>query len=68
MDEWLQAADERIKIYRLIIYMKYAKYIFTIITMTLIGILYEKYKDTELSDEDARNYELVKKYLLNDSS
>ncbi len=48
--------------------MKYAKYIFTIITMTLIGILYEKYKDTELSDEDARNYELVKKYLLNDSS
>ena len=48
--------------------MKYAKYILTVITMTLVGILYEKYKDTELSDEDARNYELVKKYLLNDSS
>ena len=48
--------------------MKYAKYILTIITMTLAGILYEKYKNTELNDEDARNYELVKKYLLNDSS
>ena len=48
--------------------MKYAKYILTIITMTLAGILYEKYKDTEMNDEDAKNYELVKKYLLNDSS
>ena len=48
--------------------MKYAKYILTIITMTLAGILYEKYKNTEVNDEDARNYELVKKYLLNDSS
>ena len=34
--------------------MKYAKYILTIITMTLAGILYEKYKDTEMNDEDAK--------------
>lgn len=48
--------------------MKYAKYISTVIVATLIGVLYERYKKTELQDEDAKNYELVKKYLINDSS
>ena len=48
--------------------MKYAKYISTVIVATIIGVFYERYKKAELQDDDAKNYEIVKKYLINDSS
>lgn len=44
------------------------KYIVSFGMLLAIGVLYEKYKLGLINDEDKRNYEMVKKYLINDSS
>lgn len=48
--------------------MEFLKYIITLIILIGVGILYDKYKIKNKIDEDVDNYELIKKYLLNDSS
>ena len=48
--------------------MDYVKYIITMALLLGVGVIYEKYKLSALGDENTRNYELVKKYLVNDSS
>lgn len=48
--------------------MEFFKYIITLIILIGVGILYDKYKIKNKIDEDIDNYELIKKYLLNDSS
>ena len=48
--------------------MKYSNYIYSIIILLGSGILYDKYKRINKTDEDAVQYEAVRKYLLNDSS
>lgn len=48
--------------------MDFVKYIITLIVLIGSGILYDKYKLKNKIDEDVNNYELIKKYLLNDSS
>lgn len=48
--------------------MDFVKQIITLIILIGVGILYEKYKIKNKIDDDVNNYELVKKYLLNDSS
>jgi hypothetical protein len=48
--------------------MQFVNYIFTLIILVGVGMLYDKYKIKNKIDEDVNNYELIKKYLLNDSS
>jgi len=48
--------------------MEYINYGATIISLMSVGILYEKYKNYIADDDDTKNYELVRKYLLNDST
>lgn len=48
--------------------MDYKKYVLSLLGLLAVGIVYEKLNLRTLQDEDARNYELVKKFLLNDSS
>ena len=48
--------------------MDYVKYLTTIAILLVIAILYEKYKSHYLDEDDMKQYELVRKYLLNDSS
>jgi len=48
--------------------MNYVKYIFTTLILVVIGILYEKYKQHNIDDENVKQYNLVREYLLNDSS
>ena len=48
--------------------MDYQKYLIYIVVLVTTGILYEKYKIHNQNDEDLNQYDLVKKYLLNDSS
>lgn len=48
--------------------MDFVKQIITLMILIGVGILYEKYKIKNKIDDDVNNYELVKKYLLNDSS
>jgi len=48
--------------------MDYIKYGASLIVLLAVGVLYEKYKGYIDDDDDLKNYELVKKYLLNDSS
>ncbi len=48
--------------------MDYLKYIVSFAILLAIGLLYEKYKIGLINDEDKRNYEMVKKYLVNESS
>lgn len=48
--------------------MDYTKYGLSLLGLLAVGMLYEKINNRSLRDEDNRNYELVKKYLLNDSS
>ena len=48
--------------------MDYTKYIVSIAVLLVIGLVYEKYKIGLINDEDKRNYEMVKKYLVNESS
>ena len=44
------------------------KYILTTIILISVTILYEKYKQHNVNDEEFKQYQLVKQYLLNDSS
>lgn len=48
--------------------MNYIKYGTTLILLLTLGLVYDKYKGYIVDDEDTRHYELVRKYLLNDSS
>lgn len=47
---------------------KYVNYLLYFIVLVAIGIMYDKYKQKQLMSEDERNYELIKKYLLNDDT
>ena len=47
--------------------MKIVKYILIFITITSIGILYDRYKKKFMPDEELDKYDLVKKDLLTDS-
>lgn len=46
----------------------YLKYFLYFIVLVAVGIVYDKYKQKQGLTEDQQNYELVKKYLLNDST
>tara|TARA_Y100000768_G_scaffold206226_1_gene155411 strand:- start:6042 stop:7019 length:978 start_codon:yes stop_codon:yes gene_type:complete len=48
--------------------MDYLKYVLYITTLVAIGILYEKFNMKNQLDNDIHEYEMVRKYLLNDSS
>jgi hypothetical protein len=48
--------------------MDFLKSIITLVILIGVGILYDKYKIKNKIDEDVDNYELIKKYLLSDSS
>ena len=48
--------------------MSYAKYILFFIVLTVIGVFYDKYKLKMETDDQYEQYDIVKKYLLNDSS
>jgi hypothetical protein len=48
--------------------MEYGRYVLYIIVLIAIGVLYEKYKLHNEKEDDERQYDLVRKYLLNDSS
>lgn len=48
--------------------MKSPNYLYSIILLAGAGFLYNRYKKQNEDDEDIKQYELVKKYLLNDSS
>lgn len=48
--------------------MKYVKYILTTVILIIVGILYEKYKDHDKNNEERKHYELVRQYLVNESS
>lgn len=47
---------------------KYTHYIYPLTVTVILSFLYNKYKTVEEDDEHAKNYKLVKKYLLNNSS
>jgi hypothetical protein len=49
-------------------YNKYTKFIYPITVSLILGFIYNKYKSSEEDDENMRNYNTVKQYLLNDSS
>ena len=46
----------------------YAKYIVVILLVCVLGYLFEDYKKSEAKKEKLDEYELIKKYLLNDST
>jgi hypothetical protein len=46
----------------------YIKYIFVLILLAICGYMYENYKNDELNNDKINEYELIKKYLLNDST
>lgn len=48
--------------------MKLLNYIISFVILVASGMLYDKYKLKNKLDEDMENYDLIKKYLLNDSS
>ena len=48
--------------------MKSPNYLYSIILLGGAGFLYNRYKKQNEDDEDMKQYELVKKYLLNNSS
>lgn len=48
--------------------MEYGRYVLYIIVLISVGILYEKYKQHNDKEDDERQYDLVRKYLLNNSS
>ena len=48
--------------------MDYFKYGTSIILLFAVGMIYEKYKRYIMKDKEMSDYELVRKYLLNDSS
>ena len=46
----------------------YVKYIFVLVILIIFGMLFENYKKEEAKKDKMEEYELIKKYLLNDSS
>lgn len=48
--------------------MNYFNYFYPLVILVGSSILYEKYKKMNKNNDDIEQYELVKKYLLNDSS
>ena len=48
--------------------MDYIKYGSSIIALLIVGMIYDKYKSHVVDDDDTKHYELVRKYLLNESS
>jgi hypothetical protein len=72
MDEWLQANYVVIilsPIYKMVFqFSKYYNYIFPLTVTIMLSFIYSKYKSSEDDDEHMQNYNLVRKYLLNDSS
>ena len=49
-------------------FSQYNHYIYPLTITLIMSLIYNKYKSAEDDDEHMRNYRLVKKYLLNDSS
>jgi len=50
------------------IYMDYSKYIVSTAMMFAVLLVYQKYKNYDEEDDDYRNYNIVKRYLVNESS
>ena len=48
--------------------MKYLKYLYYFIVIVAVSILYDKYKKRNATEDQEKNQELVKKYLLNEKS
>jgi len=48
--------------------MDYSKYIVSAGMMLSVLMIYQKYKSADEADDDYRNYNIVKRYLVNDSS
>ena len=46
--------------------MKYLKYLYYFIVIVAVSILYDKYKKRNATEDQEKNQELVKKYLLNE--
>ena len=46
----------------------YAKYVFILLLLFVLGSIFESYKRSEAKREKIDQYELIKKYLLNDST
>ncbi len=46
----------------------YAKYVFVFLILIVFGALYDNYKKEEFVNEKMDQYDLIKKYLLNDST
>ena len=46
----------------------YVKYIFVMLLLFVLGFVFEKYKKSEAKLDKMDQYELIKKYLLNDST
>ena len=44
------------------------QYLFYFIVITVLGILYDKYKTKQSLNENKANYDLIRKYLLNDNA
>jgi hypothetical protein len=44
------------------------KYIFAMVLLVILGFIFEKYKSSEAKRDKMDQYELIKKYLLNDST
>jgi hypothetical protein len=49
-------------------FSQYTHYIYPLTVTVILSLIYNKYKSSEDEDEHMKNYRLVKKYLLNDSS
>jgi hypothetical protein len=47
---------------------KYKHFIYPVVVTLVMSFFYNKYKSSEDEDEQVRNFKLVQKYLLNDSS
>ena len=47
--------------------MKIVQYVMIFILLTTVGMLYDRYKRKFMPDEELDKYDLVRKYLLNES-
>ena len=46
----------------------FQQYVLMFIILTISGLLYDRYKIKVQKDEDLEQYDMIKKYLLNESS